>query len=205
MRKTVLALTAMFALMGAAQASSNLVTDGTFVNGVNGLADWNPSFADPSDSANVQHFSGPDTVFGSSINCTPASSCLAAGPIFGATISQQVATLVPGAYTLSFDIVSSATGPNPAQDISTFGAIFGNALVYSSDTTVIDPWQHVALNVIASAPSTQLSFSFLTPPGAYYLTNVSVTEGALAVPEPQSYAMLLAGLAVLGWAARRRA
>jgi len=68
----------------------------------------------------------------------------------------------------------------------------------------------------ASGNSNALSFSFAnTPAGNYYLQVFGVTTGSLGgiytgaisitpVPEPETFAMLLAGLGVMGAIARRR-
>lgn len=48
----------------------------------------------------------------------------------------------------------------------------------------------------------QVNFKYAiqTPPGGSYLGGISVA----AVPEPETYAMLLAGLGLIGFSARRR-
>jgi len=68
----------------------------------------------------------------------------------------------------------------------------------------------------ATGNSNALSFSFAnTPAGNYYLQVFGVTKGSLGglytgaisvtpVPEPETFAMLLAGLGVMGAIARRR-
>lgn len=48
------------------------------------------------------------------------------------------------------------------------------------------------------------TLSFVNASGTYYLDNFSVSVTAAPVPEPETYAMMLAGLGALGFMARRR-
>lgn len=177
------------ALAGAAHGAGNLVVDGSFSTG---LASWNPVYTDPSDSDFVYSFSGSD-IF--DVACI-ATSCLASGPIQNLRIAQLIPTPALGLFRLSFDIRSLSTFP-PGNEIN---ASFGGVRLYRSEATEIADWRHIALLGKASASTSALSFDFIAPSGNYYLSNVSLVS---AVPEPHSYLMLLAGLAVVGWAARR--
>ena len=66
-------------------------------------------------------------------------------------------------------------------------------------------WQTYSQNVTALDSSTLLRFESIGPVSAptygSYLDNVSVLA---AVPEPESYAMMLLGLGLLGFMARRK-
>ena len=176
-------------MAGAAHGAGSLVVDGSFSAG---LASWNPVFTEPSDSVFVYSFSGSD-VF--DVACK-GSSCLASGPTQNLNLSQLVSTPLLGLYLLSFDIRSLSTFA-PGNDIN---ASFGGVRLYRSEATEIPDWQHISVLGKASASTSALSLDFTAPSGNYYLSNVSLVS---AVPEPHSYLMLLAGLAVVGWATRR--
>lgn len=69
-------------------------------------------------------------------------------------------------------------------------------------------WGTFGFNFVATSSSMTLTILGLSlPAGNAYigLDNVSVVPGAVnPVPEPETYALMLAGLGVVGWAARRR-
>ena len=114
----------------------------------------------------------------------------------------MLATLAGQKYVLSFDLAGNPQGgPDekklqvnvggiPVMVFNTFGKSITNM-----------GWGARSFEFTASASSTTLSFASMTS-GAYgvALDNIYVT----AVPEPESYAMLLAGLGVMGTVARRR-
>lgn len=114
------------------------------------------------------------------------------------TISQIVLT-TSGSYELAYYLRN--TGTLQGQDASIDGltvasgstvTVFGNrpAFAYSLFTQ----------NFVATGPTT-ISFTYLHPsPGSFQLDDVSVT----AIPEPATWAMLVTGFALVGFAARRR-
>ena len=187
----VATVVAAVATAGAAHAGGNLVVDGSFSAG---LSSWNPRYVEPSDSQYVYSFSGTDE-FGTACS---GLSCLASGPTQTLTLTQLVTAPATGLYRLSFDIRSLITFSSE----SAVSASFGGVRLYHSAATEIGEWNHVSLLTTVTASATPLSFDFVAPAGYYYLSNVSLVS---AVPEPHSYLMLLAGLAVVGWAVRRRA
>ena len=111
------------------------------------------------------------------------------------------------AYELSFDLGNSGTAPNTM----TYGIDFASALdVMASVTrpTVGDPsdvGQFRRVSLIFTAPGATTGRIFFDHQGGdlngLLLDDVRV---AVAIPEPQTYALLLAGLGLLGFAARRK-
>jgi hypothetical protein len=64
-------------------------------------------------------------------------------------------------------------------------------------------WQTYSLDFVAAGSSTVISLSGERSPNTYYigLDSVSVTA---AVPEPEAYALMLAGLGMVGFVVHRR-
>ena len=63
-------------------------------------------------------------------------------------------------------------------------------------------------NILLTDPAADQYVTYLSVPGRIFLDNEGFVRPAFLsvalVPEPSTYAMLLAGLAMLGWVARRR-
>ena len=59
-------------------------------------------------------------------------------------------------------------------------------------------------NGVLQFQGTYTSIAFTTPNYEFYYGATVGSPLVAAVPEPQTYAMLLAGLGLLGWVARRR-
>ena len=85
-----------------------------------------------------------------------------------------------------------------------FEAFFGATKVYGlQNATTNGAWVHFTFdNLTASSTSTLLKFSSRNDPSFTRLDNVSVL--AAPVPEPETYAMMIAGLGLLAFAAKRR-
>lgn len=116
-------------------------------------------------------------------------------------VTQTIATTAGQRYTLSFDVGNSRRF-NYGGTSSLFASV-GNTshLFTNTDTSGQNSWQHFTMDFTANSNATTLSF--VGNNAVYYigLDNVAVTA---AVPEPETYAMLVAGLALLGGVARRR-
>jgi hypothetical protein len=124
------------------------------------------------------------------------------GAFFGPTevggISQSFATVAATSYRVSFSLrLDDSSIPNSfswswngvAQGLS-----FNNAagFGYTDFSSVIS----------ATGATSTIAFNFRNPQSFWELDNVSVTIAA--VPEPETYALMLAGVGALGAIARRR-
>jgi hypothetical protein len=99
-------------------------------------------------------------------------------------------------YTLSFDLAGSHRGSEETVNVN-FGSTSASYLLNSTA-----PFTTFTLNFTPGSDGSY-SFSYLNEGGDNFgalLDNVSVS----AIPEPESYVMLLAGLGLMGFLARRR-
>jgi PEP-CTERM motif len=114
----------------------------------------------------------------------------------GGLFSNNVNLIGGTTYTLSFDLAGSHRGSAETVNVN-FGS---TAASYSLDSA--DPFSTRILNFTPGSDGSY-SFSYLNVGGdnvGALLDNVSVS----AVPEPETYAMLLAGLGLVGFISRRR-
>lgn len=170
-----------------AHAATELVTNGNFETGT--FAGWtksgNTSLSDVIANTTTSNHS---FLWRSGATGSPAS------------ISQLLTTVAGGTYDLSFDIYSSGVSASNPASVS-FSVLFNGVNIYSFQNTTT-PWTHLTFsNLVATGAQTELKFSSRNDPSFTRLDNVSVMA---AVPEPETYAMLLAGMGVMAAVARRR-
>lgn len=128
--------------------------------------------------------------------------------------SDSFATVVGQHYTVSFDVGNLLWG---GFGRSTVGlSINGGTEQLFANTSLVTTgdypmnWAHFSLDYEATSTSTTLAFfgranGVLSNNAGIGLDNVSVTQITSAVPEPETYALMLAGLGAVGLVARRRA
>jgi len=119
-------------------------------------------------------------------------------------LSQSLATVTGTAYTLSFDLKSDNKN-DPKNVNNEFLVSFGSGAPVFSASNFTQGWTTLTFSgLIASTDSTVLKIGSRNTPDWNYIDKISVIRTVSPVPEPQTYAMLLAGLGLLGVAAKRR-
>lgn len=183
MKKLAIAAALSLAAFSAQANIVNLVTNGDFETGT--FAGWTKSGnTSLSDVIRNTTTSNHTYLWRSGATGSPAF------------ISQNIATTAGYKYTFSFDVYNTATSN------TTFEANFGGNRVFSFANTAYN-WKHIVIDdLLATGPLTEIKFGARNDPSFVRLDNVSVTVAA--VPEPETYAMMFAGLGLLGLMARRR-
>lgn len=121
-------------------------------------------------------------------------------------IKQSFATQAGAKYLVEFYGMTFQNAGNDGTGEIT--ALIDNAVINTyqlvNHSSASNAWQRFSFNFIASGAYTTLEFRNTLAAGKQYsfLDNVSVT--AVPVPEPETYALMLAGLGLVGFATRRR-
>lgn len=193
------ALALMFTA-GAAQATQ-FVVNGDFSNpNVDGgytMSSSVPGWHNLVDGGLVEV--GSSYIYGlPSINSTGQSAEINANT-FGDVVQTISGLTVGNYYSLSYEYGGRNGGGTQSMKTSFGGNILGG------DTGSTGVWTSDAYTVLATATSEVLEFKADhtdgTPSYGNEVTNVSLIG---AVPEPTSWAMMLVGMAAIGFAARRR-
>jgi hypothetical protein len=206
---------ALAALWFACTAHANLLVNGSFESGAF-VNQGNDTMSPPVGSTVITGWTvatdviawiGPTNPFG--LTASDGSFFLdltnyQAGPPFGG-VTQTIAT-VPGAvYSLSFDLGSSTFWGRP--DALTASAA-GTSMTFTAPSTgTNNDWQHETMGFTATGAATTITLQGTTGINYIGLDNASVDLVSLpvgAVPEPETWALLLGGLAAVGGVARRR-
>ena len=117
-------------------------------------------------------------------------------------VAQTVATVPGRRYRLSFFFAVEGDPGN------LFRAYAGDRLLWNLDGLPYHDWNtgwfsQYLTDVVAAGSATALRFEYQSPIGFQHLSNVTLVP--LTAPEPDAWAMLLAGLAAVGVCWRRRA
>jgi hypothetical protein len=153
-----------------------LIVNGNFTSGADGLAGWTQTgVTDGTGVLNGIFWAGAPNDLG--------------------YLSQSILTAAGKNYTFSFDLSGGDSGGTLY-----FAAMIGGQTLYNTSSTLAPT--HFDFQGTTSAGSTFLQFAYRNDNDNFYLSNVSVTTQP--VPEPESYAMMFAGLGVLGLMGKRR-
>jgi MYXO-CTERM domain-containing protein len=120
-----------------------------------------------------------------------------------AGVTQSITTQVGATYTLSFDLGGSTRWGLP--DSITASAGNASQTFTTPSTGTLNDWYHETLQFTATSSTTLITLQGNS--GGHYvgLDNVSVELGSPApIPEPQTWALMAAGLAALAGLGRRR-
>ena len=201
-----LTIAAAALLAGSAQAAT--IINGSFENGANAPgAGFNTLSAGNTDITGWTVGGAGIDWIGSYWQASDGTRSLDLSALAGGSVTQNVATVVGGRYTVSFDM---AGNPDDAPPVKTLNVtINGAALVPYTFTTngttsrAQMGWVTYTYDFVAASTTSTLAFTSIdnTPSGPA-LDNVSISGGS--VPEPATWAMLIAGFGLVGLASRRR-
>ncbi len=198
MRKLALALLFASPLFANAQVQ-NLVVNGGFEATTQANGTWNIYSNLPGWTGGAGGIELRNNVVGTAFE---GSNFIELDTTGNSSISQLINTTAGGQYVLSF-----AYSPRPGVSAASnpIEALWnGNSLgIFTAAGGAQNNWSTYSFNVTGNGGPTSLLFRAVGPSDSLggSLDNVSLVT---AVPEPETYAMMLAGLAGLGFMARRK-
>jgi len=131
--------------------------------------------------------------------------CGASSSSCGLTSWSQAFSLPAGSYTLQFAMAAELFNSTQALNVALSGGASASQSFSATGTVGVNywaDWQSKSLAFGANGAPVILTFSTNNLGFDVGLDNVHVLS---AIPEPESYAMIMAGLGLMGFIARRRA
>ena len=201
--KTSFTAVALLALAASAPASANLIINGDFEANPVGSAGF---FSVKSGTAGITGW----TVGGNSVDLIKGNYGAITGnsvDILGSpgpgSLSQSFATLLDYTYTLSFDLSRNSNVNSRGTGYLDVRLNDGPVTHYTGTYGTVS---HYSQSFSGTGGLVSLLFSSanVALTNGAVLDNVSVAAVPLPVPEPESYTLMLAGLAALCGTARRR-
>jgi hypothetical protein len=216
-------IAATVALLACGAANAQLIANGSFetpvvnpgtfqlfVVGSSGLTGWSVIGPAGRDIANVNNFSQNGVTFAAqsgnqSLDLTGFNDNSTEG------VAQTIATTIGDRYHLTF-YVGNTTGGGIFGTTSTVDLLLNGGQVLAAVNSAVNTtgltWQQFSFDFVATGASTALGFVNGDPgtDNSNFLDNVVlVDQGPVgAVPEPQTYALMLAGFSLIGLMAGRR-
>ncbi|MEF7612788.1 FxDxF family PEP-CTERM protein [Aquincola sp. MAHUQ-54] len=188
----------------SANAATNLVTNGSFEATTQAAGTWNIYSSLPGWTSGPRGVELRNDVAGSAFDGNNFIELDTTGNSF---IAQAIATSFGEHYTLSFSYSArpgTASLGAHSNDILVMWGLKPITLLSATNATSEHQWSTYSFDVTGSyGHSTVLSFWALGKSDTHggSLDNISLTT---PVPEPETYALMLGGLAALGMVARRR-
>ncbi len=194
---TARVLAASIALLGAGSASAEILASGSYPGSHESPGSYTISFDAIATAANLTF----DLVGFASLDGLNGYT-----DIF--TLAVNGANVFFGTFNMGGGGLSLASGPAGA----TWSTVTnGCATNPCTDATWLGGTTHVSLPISLLGGSNTIKFAYLSPNGPFAGPQGTGDEGwgigqytVTAVPEPETYAMLLAGLGIVGLMARRR-
>ena len=219
LKKTLFALAMTTAITSPAFAATNLLVNGSFEDGFNGwtvggTTDYPPSVIDYNSSAGYPTGAfgepvGPDNAVGNpGLDAVGGHAAYFVSDIANPQTLTQTVTLQAGVtYTFGFDVYKPANGnanPNGAAFTASLNGV--EFASFTASELPVQTWQHYFATTSFAAPATgDFTFSFTSngfPAKDFVIDRVYLS--ALPVPEPTTWAMLIAGFGLVGGAMRTR-
>jgi hypothetical protein len=143
---------------------------------------------------------------GTPISTTPTFAAFGDGNVTSVnTLSQTFATNPGTTYTLSFESGALGAGSQNLSYALSGGGGGSGTILETADNSLVSTFSPTTVTFTATGASTTLTFtdsSFYPDDIDPVVTNVSLTSAG--VPEPSAWAMLILGMAGMGFALRRR-
>ena len=207
--KSIVLFAAATLLSASAMASVPVLSNGGFETTTVGANDFSYGFSMAGVAADWTFYSnagvsGADSAFGGVASSGNYFALLQSHEHDAAgSMSQSFTSTGTGTYSIDFDLSARPSHDSGEQVIvSLDGTTIGT---YTSTNT----WTALSASTTIGAGSHVLTFTGLNAAGVdstAYLDNIRISAAAAvsAVPEASTYAMLLAGLGLIGFVARRR-